>query len=100
MKLTERQEVGPVLLPSAEAEAVLCAIREANPAVRIEEKGSYLRVLAAGQCVLRAETVSKYLGHSFVLPADLEKLMPAFKGHLEMNSVEAVWKAFVARGDR
>jgi hypothetical protein len=41
---------------------------------------------------LRAD-VERRLGRAFSLPADLEEVMPSFKGALSMTDDQAVWQS-------
>ena len=85
--------VGPVLLAGPVAQAVIAAIREASPDVTVLDRGSYLRVTAPLRCLLDCERLEKHLGHSFVLPGDLEAVMPAFRGRLTIDERHACWEA-------
>jgi len=92
MKSTaHRDHVGPVLEDSEVARAVVAAIRELNAGVIVEDQGAYLRVLVARRCVVTRRAIESNLGRPFKLPSDLEPLMPAFKGLLQMSEEEAVW---------
>lgn len=83
--------VGPVLTSGDPARAVVAAIRELNAQVRVEDRGSYLRVLVPRRCVVTRSAIEHAIGHPFLLPVDLEPLMPAFKGILQMNDERAEW---------
>ena len=83
--------VGPVLESGAVALAIVAAIRELNARVEVVDRGSYLRVLVPGRCVVTRAAIERELGRSFVLPGDLEMLMPSFKGALSISESEAVW---------
>jgi len=84
-------QVGPVLEASDTARAVIAAIRQLNGAAVVEDQGSYLRVLVPQRCVVTRRAIESALGRPFRLPADLEVLMPAFKGTLQLSEEEAVW---------
>ena len=84
-------QVGPVLEASDTARAVVAAIRQLNGAAVVEDRGSYLRVLVPQRCVVTRRAIESELGRPFRLPADLEVLMPAFKGTLQLSEEEAVW---------
>ena len=90
--VTEAEGVGPVLEAGEVAEAIVAAIREANPGVSIQNRGSYVRVTAAGRCVLERRAVERILGRPFRLPGDLEQLMPAFSGKISFTGEEVVWR--------
>lgn len=87
----ERDWVGPVLENNEAARAVIAAMRESSPALEVQDRGSYLRVLAPERCAVRREAVERLLGKPFRLPGDLEALMPSFKGAFRVTSDEAVW---------
>ena len=83
--------VGPVLEASDAGRAVVAAIRELNQEVVVDDRGAYLRVSAPGRCIVTREAIERAIGRAFRLPADLEPLMPAFKGVLTMDEDRAVW---------
>ncbi len=83
--------VGPVLDAGDLGRAVAAAIRATNPGTDVIDRGSYLRVLVPGRCVLRRDAVERELGRSFTLPGDLELLMPSFKGTMTMTADEVIW---------
>ena len=85
--------VGPVLENNDTARAVIEAMREAAPQLEVQDRGSYLRVLAPGRCAVKRSAVERRLGRPFRLPGDLEALMPSFKGAFEVTSDEAAWSA-------
>ncbi len=87
----EYDGVGPVLQVGEAAEAVVDAIRRDNPAVMLQDRGAYVRVLSPRRCVLSRESVEEFLGRSFALPEDLELIMLAFKGRLHIDAETAVW---------
>jgi len=83
--------VGPVLEASDAARAVIAAIRDLNDEVIVQDRGSYLRVLVPRRCEVTREAIERVLGHPFRLPADLEPVMPAFKGTFTVTEERAVW---------
>ena len=85
--------VGPVLLAGPVAQAVIATIRELCADVSVLDRGSYLRVTAPLRCLLDCKRLEKHLGHSFVLPGDLEAVMPAFRGRLTIDERRACWEA-------
>jgi len=88
----ERSElVGPVLEGSEMGRALASVISRANPDVRIEDRGAYLRVLSPRRCVLTVRAVERELGRPFRLPVDLEALMPAFKGLMAISPGRVEW---------
>lgn len=84
-------QVGPVLEASDAARAVVAAIRRLNEKATVEDRGSYYRVLVPERCVVTRQEIEAALGRPFHLPSDLEALMPAFKGTLQLTEDEAVW---------
>lgn len=86
--------VGPVLQVGSIADAVVQALTQANPELKIVDRGAYLRVLAPDRCTLERKRVEALLGRSFALPADLERIMPSFSGSLHFDADRAVWQAY------
>lgn len=93
MEPAEVVSVGPVLTRGAAADAVVRAICEENADVRVEARAGYLRVLVRGRCRVSANAIERALGRAFLLPRDLELIMPSFKGKLQMDGRGAVWEA-------
>jgi hypothetical protein len=85
-------EVGPVLTKSDLADAIIAAIRVENQAVRVIDRGSYWRVLVQGRCRVTQHAVQSVLGRPFVLPNDLELVMPSFTGRLMLTTDSATWE--------
>ena len=83
--------VGPVLVAGEATPAVVAAIRQLNEGVVVQDRGSYLRILVRGRCVLTRRTLEGLLGGPFHFPADLERLMPSFKGRFAVSEEEATW---------
>lgn len=83
--------VGPVLEASESGRAVVAAIRELNQDVKILDRGGYLRVLVPRRCFVTRQAIERALGQRFELPADLEALMPAFKGRIVIDGERAEW---------
>ena len=83
--------VGPVLIGRPGSGAVLEAIRRLNPSVEIHERGSYTRVLAPRRCIVTRGAIEDILGRSFDFRAELEIMMPSFKGKMHLDDDEAVW---------
>jgi hypothetical protein len=90
--------VGPVLQKGSVSEAVIEAIRELNSTVKVISNGAYFRILCFPTCRLTRLAVESRLGRPFVLPKDLEAIMPSFKGHLEITSEEITWSSKKAKG--
>jgi toluene monooxygenase system protein D len=84
--------VGPVLEVNDVARAIITAIREANSEVTVVDRGAYLRVLVPGGCVVRRDAIERALGRPFRLPADLEMVMPSFKGAITIGDDEVTWR--------
>ena len=83
--------VGPVLEAGVASQAVIAAIRELNPRAGVLDRGAYLRVQVPSRCVVTREAIERSLGRTFVLPGDLERMMPSFQGRFQVSEVEAVW---------
>lgn len=83
--------VGPVLISSEITDKVVAAIKTLNKNVEIQDRGSYIRILTPLQCKLTREAVQEQTDLPFVLPDDLELIMPSFKGILTISKDEAVW---------
>jgi hypothetical protein len=71
--------------------AVALAIVEANPGAEIVDRGAYYRVIADGHCTVTRAAVERISGRAFLLPGDLERVMPAFSGYLSINPQAASW---------
>lgn len=89
--VTPARAVGPVLCNNALGQAVARALVEENPDIDVIDRGAYLRVVARGRCELRSEIVERQLGARFVLPGDLESVMPAFEGQLRIEGERVSW---------
>ncbi len=85
------RRVGPVLQAGELGRAIALAIVEANPSVEVIDRGAYYRVLAEGRCTLTRSAVERISGRAFLLPGDLERVMPAFSGYLSINPQAASW---------
>jgi toluene monooxygenase system protein D len=83
--------VGPVLSANEIGRAVIAAIMEQNRDVEVQDRGSYLRVLAPRRCALTREAVERTLGRPFRLPSDLELVMPSFSGSFSVSDDQAAW---------
>ena len=83
--------VGPVLTGHPRAQAVLEAIRRLNPSVEIHNRGSYVRVLAPRRCLVTRSAIEDILRQPFDFRAELEIMMPSFKGRMRLDDDEAVW---------
>jgi hypothetical protein len=87
-----RDCVGPVLQTGAEADAVIAAIKLLNPAVRLLDRGAYVRVLVQNRCVVTREAIEAQVRRPFRLPRDLEAIMSSFKGRFRVTEAEACWE--------
>lgn len=83
--------VGPVLTGHPHTDAVLEAIQRLNPSVEIHNRGSYIRVLAPRRCLVTRSAIEDILRQPFDFRAELEIMMPSFKGRLRLDDDEAVW---------
>jgi len=90
--------VGPVLQNGALADAIVSAIRELNSDVLVMDRGAYLRVLVPRRCVVTRNAIEKHLGRPVRFPGELETVMAAFKGALQLSQDEAVWQFGKANG--
>jgi toluene monooxygenase system ferredoxin subunit len=74
--------VGPVLIGHPATDTMLGAIRRLNPSAEIQERSSYARVLAPRCCMVTRSAVEDILGRPFDFRAELEIMMPSFKGRM------------------
>src|ERR1700756_878454 len=84
--------VGPVLQSGPVATAIIAAIKDLNQNVMVVDRGAYVRVLVPQCCVVTRSSIEKHLGRSFRFPGELEAVMSAFKGSLELNQNDAAWR--------
>lgn len=84
--------VGPVLQSGTVANAIVAAIRDLNQDVLIVDRGAYVRVLVPQCCIVTRSAIEKHLGRPFRFPGELETVMSAFKGALELNQENAAWR--------
>jgi hypothetical protein len=85
------QVAGPILVAGSTADAVIEALRAENPEIRLQVRGAYVRVESPGRCRVTRAAIEERLGRAFELPSDLEKVMPAFQGHFEVDAQQASW---------
>lgn len=83
--------VGPVVDAGEVGTAIARALGELNPGLQIQDRGAYLRIRAPGRCHLTRAAVEALLGRAFVLPGDLERVMPSFAGNLTIGPDTAEW---------
>lgn len=93
MKPPERYFVGPVLQSGSTASAVIAAIKAQNPGAEVSSQGAYLRVRAPDECAVTRDEIEAQLGREFRLPGDLEAIMPAFSGRIEIREDRVRWSA-------
>jgi toluene monooxygenase system protein D len=84
--------VGPVLIAGDVGRALVVALRELNPTALVQDRGAYLRVLVPDRCVLTRAAVERVVGHPVDLRAELERVMPSFKGRLSIDDDHAAWE--------
>jgi hypothetical protein len=84
--------VGPVLQSGTVANAIVAAITELNEDVLVVDRGAYVRVLVPRCCVVTRSAIEKHLGRAFRFPGELETVMSAFKGSLQLNQDDAAWQ--------
>src|ERR1700742_3057714 len=84
--------VGPVLQSGAIASAIIAAIKDLNQDVMVVDRGAYVRVLVPRCCVVTRSAIEKHLGRSFRFPGELETVMSAFKGWIQLNQDDVVWQ--------
>lgn len=84
--------VGPVLQSGTVANAIIAAIKDLNHDVMLVDRGAYVRVLVPRCCVVTRSAIEEHLGRSFRFPGELETVMSAFKGSLQLNQDGAAWR--------
>jgi toluene monooxygenase system protein D len=84
--------VGPVLQAGALTNAIVAAIRDLNTEVIVVDRGAYLRILAPRICMVTRVSIEKHLGRPVRFPGELETVMSAFKGAIQLTQDEAVWQ--------
>src|SRR6201995_6122145 len=84
--------VGPVLRMSDDVDAVVAAIVDDNPRqeVTVIDRGAYTRVSGEGELRVTRESIERNLGRPFEM-RQLEGLMSAFAGRIDMTSEEVRW---------
>jgi hypothetical protein len=85
--------VGPVLQSGTVAAAIVAAIKDLNEDVLVLDRGAYVRVLVPKCCVVTRSAIEKHLGRPFRFPGELETVMSAFKGFLQLNQDDAAWRS-------
>jgi toluene monooxygenase system protein D len=84
--------VGPVLQSGPVANAIVAAIKDLNQDVLVVDRGAYVRVLVPRNCVVTRSAIEQHLGRSFRFPGELEIVMSAFKGSLQLSQNDATWR--------
>jgi hypothetical protein len=84
--------VGPVLQSGPLANAIIAAIKDLNQDVMVVDRGAYVRILVPRCCVVTRSAIEKHLGRPFRFPGELETVMSAFKGSLQLNQDDAAWR--------
>jgi len=84
--------VGPVLQSGPIANAIIAAIKDLNQDVVGVDRGAYVRVLVPQCCVVTRSAIENHLGRPFRFPGELETVMSAFKGSLQLNQDDAAWR--------
>jgi toluene monooxygenase system protein D len=84
--------VGPVLQSGPVASAIIAAIKDLNQDVLVVDRGAYVRVLVPRCCVVTRSAIENHLGRPFRFPGELETVMSAFKGSLQLSQDEAAWR--------
>ena len=92
--------VGPVLQSGPVASAIIAAIEDLNQDVMVVDRGAYVRVLVARCCIVTRSAIEKHLGRPFRFPGELETVMSAFKGSLQLSQDEAAWRFARAQASR
>ncbi|HEX6404045.1 MAG TPA: MmoB/DmpM family protein [Pseudonocardiaceae bacterium] len=85
--------VGPVLRMSDNVDAIVGAIVDDNPDqdVTIVDRGAYTRVSGHGELRVTRKSIQRHLGRDFEM-RQLEELMSAFAGRIDMTSEEVRWR--------
>ena len=92
--------VGPVLQSGPVANAIIAAIMDLNQDVMVVDRGAYVRILVPRCCIVTRSAIEKHLGRPFRFPGELETVMSAFKGSLQLSQDEAAWRFARAQASR
>jgi toluene monooxygenase system protein D len=92
--------VGPVLQSGPVANAIIAAIEDLNQDVMVVDRGAYVRVLVPRCCIVTRSAIEQHLGRPFRFPGELETVMSAFKGSLQLSQDEAAWRFAQAQASR
>jgi toluene monooxygenase system protein D len=87
MKRESDHIVGPVLSCGDIADACTAAIYEDNPDTNIvmEDHGSYIRLQAESDCILRRDTIERHLGRPFQMQ-EIEFVLCSFAGRIDTTT--------------
>ena len=69
-----------------------CGDQDLNQDVLVVDRGAYLRVLVPQMLCRDPSAIEKHLGRPFRFPGELETVMSAFKGSLQLNQDDASWR--------
>ena len=85
--------VGPVLRMSDDVDAIVAAIVDDTPGqeVTVVDRGAYTRVSGDGELRVTRLSIERHLGREFSV-RQLEGLMSAFAGRIEMTQEEVRWR--------
>jgi toluene monooxygenase system protein D len=88
-----KNPVGPVLRMSDDVDAIVAAIADDNPGkeITVIDRGAYTRVSGEGELRVTRESIERNLGRPFEM-RQLEGLMSAFAGRIDMTSQEVRWR--------
>jgi toluene monooxygenase system protein D len=78
---------------SDDVDAIVAAIVDDNPGqeVTIVDRGAYTRVSGDGELRVTRKSIQRHLGRDFEM-RQLEGLMSAFAGRIDMTSEEVRWQ--------
>jgi toluene monooxygenase system protein D len=85
--------VGPVMRMSDDVDAIIAAIVDDNPGqeITVADLGAYTRVSGDGELLVTRASIERHLGRDFEM-RELEGLMSAFAGRIDMTSQEVRWR--------
>ncbi|MEV0227169.1 MmoB/DmpM family protein [Streptomyces sp. NPDC050704] len=85
--------VGPVLRMSDDVDSIVAAILDDNPGqdITVDDQGAYTRVSADGTLRVTRSSIERHLGRAFEMH-QLEAVMAAFAGRIDMTSHEVRWR--------
>lgn len=88
-----KRGVGPVLRMSDDIDAIVAAIMDDNPGkeISVVDRGAYTRISGEGELRVTRESIQRHLGRDFEM-RQLEGLMSAFAGRIDVTSEEVWWR--------